>query len=101
MIELIESNIARQEFEQRVRSFTPVHAHDARLSDDRQLTVFPIRSGVAGVPGAHSNWPSTQAQRVLAAITMGLSSLGERLQLGRSGRQEVSPSDPEQESVPV
>ena len=99
MIDLIESKLARQEFEQRVRSYTPVQQHDARLTDDRQLTVFPIQSGVAGAPEDYSGGAAQQARRLLSAITSRLSSLGERMQPGRNGGTESVARKPERDTA--
>jgi hypothetical protein len=95
MIDLIESKLARQEFEQRVRTYTPVQTHDARLTDDRQLTVYPIRSGVVGVSDNRFGWVSRGARRLLSAITTRLDSLEEQLEVRRNSGHEMSPSDPE------
>ncbi len=44
------SKIAWEEYQQRVQSLTPAQDHDARLTDDRRLAVYPIRAGVVVTP---------------------------------------------------
>ena len=84
MLDLIESKLARQEFEQRVWSLTPVQDHDERLSDDRQLTIYPIQSGVLGINPIHSDWVARRAGQLLYSVGSGLAALGERLEHGRN-----------------
>jgi hypothetical protein len=77
MLDYIASKTARDEHEQRVRSFVPVQGHDVRLTDDRQLTVWPVRSGIVCNVTAQSNWLKQQVGRLLDKLGSELIATGE------------------------
>ena len=78
MLDYIESRIARQEYEQRVRSHTPVRDHAAWLKDDRQLSIWPIRAGIVSACQNRLDGVSKPVSRLLSRI--GGISLGKRVQ---------------------
>jgi len=57
MIDYNVSVIARLEHEERVRSLAPVQEYDDRLKDDRSLSTYPIRAGVAAADEDQSSQP--------------------------------------------
>ncbi len=69
MIDYVESKIARQEHEQRVRSLTPVREHAAWLKDDRQLSLWPIRAGIVAASPERRGWLSKQVRRLLSLVS--------------------------------
>jgi hypothetical protein len=79
MIDYNLSRIAREEYEQRVRSLVPVQEYDVRLSDDRQLSTSPIQAGVNNVPQEQSGWASKRVGQVLYAVGSVLASTGESI----------------------
>ncbi len=92
MIDYNLSKLAQQEYEARVRSLVPVQDFDDRLWDDRQLSVYPILSGIAGATQQPRDWLSQQAQRLIAALNSGRNSVRVPAQ--------VSINEPECETVP-
>src|SRR4051794_31181869 len=76
MIDYIQSKLAKQEYEQRVRSLTPIQEFDSQLTDDRKLTIYPIRSGIVGTHPEQSDGIFRQIQRFLTTLVNGLSFFG-------------------------
>jgi hypothetical protein len=68
MIDLIASKIAQQEHEQRIRSLLPVNENAVWLKDDRQLSLWPIRAGIAGVSRDRLGSVSNSVRRLLSAV---------------------------------
>ena len=85
MLEYYASKLARQEHEQRVKSLTPVQDHDALLTDDRQLAIYPILAGTVGTSNDQPGWVSKYVGQVLTTMGNNLSALGERMKQGRDG----------------
>ena len=77
MLDYTESKLAYRNYEARVRSFTPIHDYEDRLRDDRLLSVWPVRSGIADPREVNSGWLSTQIGRLFYATGSGLASAGE------------------------
>ena len=74
MIDYNASIIARLEHEERVRSLIPVRDYDDRLKDDRSLSIWPLRAGIAATPEDESEQPG-----VLYTLGSALVALGERI----------------------
>jgi hypothetical protein len=100
MIDYNLSKLAQQEYEARVRSLVPVQDFDDRLYDDRKLSLYPILSGIAGTTQNQRAWLSRQAQRLMATVNNGLSSLSDRAQSRQNTQAHVSLNEPECETVP-
>src|SRR5712691_11576317 len=79
MIDYNLSRIAREEYEQQVRSLVPVQDYDVRLNDDRQLSTSPIQAGIADVSQEQSGWASKRVGQVLYAVGTVLASTGESI----------------------
>ena len=94
------SKIAKREYEERIRSLTPVQDHDGRLKDDRQLSVYRVLSGIAVTHHDMSGRMSRQAQRLLYALSSGLRSLGTQLKRDQNISLETSLKDPEHDGMP-
>ena len=74
MIDYNASIIARLEYEERIRSLIPVRDYDDRLKDDRSLSIWPVRGGIAATPEDGSEQPG-----VLYTLGSALVALGERI----------------------
>jgi len=72
------SIIARLEYEERVRSLVPVRDYDDRLKDDRSLSIWPLRAGLADPSEEKSEQPG-----VLYTLGSALIALGEKLRAQR------------------
>ena len=68
MIDLIASRIAQLEHEQRIRSLIPVQENAVWLTDDRQLSLWPIRAGIAAASRDQVASVSNQVRRLLSAV---------------------------------
>ncbi len=79
MLDYNASIIARQEHEQRVRSLVPVQEYDVRFNDDRQLSVWPIRAGIALKRKAQPAWLSQRLGQLFITLGSRLTATGERL----------------------
>jgi hypothetical protein len=79
MIDYTLSIIARQEYEERVRSLTSVQDYEEWLRDDRQLAIWPIRSGIASVRQREPGWALKRTGRLLSNLGSALVALGTRL----------------------
>ena len=83
MLDYNVSMIARQEHEQRVRSLVPVQEYDELLNDDRQLSVWPIRAGIA-LNREQPDWLSRWAGQLFIRLGSRLTATGERLRQRRA-----------------
>src|SRR5690242_8285729 len=84
------SKIARQEYEQRVRAYTPARDHDHRFTDDRQLSLYPIRAGIVGTFNTRRKSLLAPIARMVLTIAMHLASALIWIRL----RRVVSPQVP-------
>jgi hypothetical protein len=84
MLDYNASVIARQEHEQRVRSLVPVQEYDDRLNDDRQLSVWPIRAGIALKRNVQPDWLSRRVGQLFITLGSRLTATGERLRQRRA-----------------
>jgi len=78
MMDYMASIIARMEHEERVRQLSPVY-DDEWLKDDRQLSTWPIRAGIAVNSEEQANWAARQLGRMFYAVGSGLVATGEWL----------------------
>jgi hypothetical protein len=78
------SKIARAEYEERVRSLTPVQGHEIWLTDERQLSIWPIRAGLAVKSTAQANWMGQQVGRMLDLLGNNLIATGEWIRQRRA-----------------
>jgi hypothetical protein len=77
MSDYLASRVAREEYEQRIRSIVPVYEHDVWLRDDRRLSVWPIQSGIAGTSPQRLAWVTRRVGRLFQALGGGLTTTGE------------------------
>jgi hypothetical protein len=71
MMDYIDSKLAMQAHEERIRILIPVQEHDARLNDDRQLSIWPIQAGIAVRKYRQSGLLAKQARRLLSVGGLG------------------------------
>jgi hypothetical protein len=90
MLDYIGSKIAIQEHEQRVKSVTPVHDHADWLTDDRQLSLWTIRAGIAGA--TQTGKLLQHARRLLSGLSA-ISLLGKPLKSNQDMVLEASLKD--------